>query len=210
MRHRPFIGCFDMSVLVTFLSVLSSVCGMLMLFRYRSNLSANYIDFAIMFLMVSGLCDMCDGFVARNLKKTDEQVLFGIQIDSLADVVSFVIFPIFILHSLVYKDHAFLCDIVSFLYVFCGLERLAWFNAHADKFDGYFSGLPVTFSAVLIPLMYMFCWLNFQVLYLVLYFAIAILFVLNIKIKKPSAKMYPVFVLLFVIISSKILFYGGI
>lgn len=75
------IGFYNYTVILTYVSLLISVFGMIQAFggRFRT---------AIMCLALSGLCDMFDGKIARSKKnRTDDEKLFGIQIDSLCDVI---------------------------------------------------------------------------------------------------------------------------
>jgi CDP-diacylglycerol--serine O-phosphatidyltransferase len=88
------IGFYDYTVVLTYLSLVCSVFGMTQAIdgRFRT---------AIVCLALSGLLDMFDGKVARTKKnRTDDQKLFGVQIDSLCDVVCFGIFPAMICYVL--------------------------------------------------------------------------------------------------------------
>lgn len=81
------IGFYDYTVILTYLSLLSAVTGI-------GLAVARHPLLAILCLMFSGLCDMFDGRVARTKKnRTAEQKGFGIQIDSLCDIVAFGILP---------------------------------------------------------------------------------------------------------------------
>ena len=86
---------------------------------------------------------------------------------------------------------------ISTLYVICGVIRLGYFNITVEENKGFFKGLPVTFSAVIIPLVYVITRLlrYYEIgnLMLVLYGIIAILFILDFKIKKPTGIWYVVF-----------------
>lgn len=77
--------------------------------------------------MFSGLCDMFDGRVARTKKnRTAEQKGFGIQIDSLCDIVAFGILPAVI--TIVVCGSVWYAVLIAALYVLAGLIRLAYFN----------------------------------------------------------------------------------
>lgn len=54
------------------------------------------IGYAVICLMISGLCDMFDGPVARLKNRTTSEESYGVQIDALADIISFGIFPVVI------------------------------------------------------------------------------------------------------------------
>ena len=82
-----FIGYYGLSVVLTYIGLAFSVVGMAMAFQGN-------ISIAVMCLILSGICDMFDGTIARACKRSDDEKKFGIQIDSLVDTVSFGIFPI--------------------------------------------------------------------------------------------------------------------
>lgn len=82
------IGFYDYTVVVTYISLVSSILGMFCAIDGRLTLAVSCLAF-------SGLCDMFDGKIARTKKnRTDDEKSFGIQIDSLCDIVCFGIFPI--------------------------------------------------------------------------------------------------------------------
>lgn len=81
------IGYYNYTVWLTFVGMLSSVVGMG--FAVQGKIIA-----AVICLMFSGFCDMFDGIVARTKKdRTDEEKRFGIQLDSLSDIVCFGVLP---------------------------------------------------------------------------------------------------------------------
>ena len=76
------IGIYNYTVVLTYMSLCSSVFGMTQAIH-------GHFKIAIFCLALSGLCDMFDGKVARSKKdRTDDEKAFGIQIDSLCDVLS--------------------------------------------------------------------------------------------------------------------------
>ena len=94
--------------------------------------------------------DMCDGRVAR-LTKT--QSAFGLQMDSLADAVSFGIAPALLVYKWALEPYGFYGILVSFAFACCGILRLARFNviAESKKDDPrFFIGLPIPVAAGLI------------------------------------------------------------
>lgn len=103
-------------------------------------------SFAIFMALV---CDSMDGRVAR-LTKT--QTRFGIELDSLADVVSFGLAPAFLLYQKGFGEKGMLSPgiLLSFIYLACGAMRLARFNVMAEKkgyASNYFTGLPIPVAA---------------------------------------------------------------
>ena len=92
--EREMIGFYNYSVILTYISLLSSVFGMTQAIHGR-------FKTAIFCLALSGLCDMFDGKIARAMKKrTEDEKSFGIQIDSLCDMVCFGVFPAMICYLL--------------------------------------------------------------------------------------------------------------
>ena len=81
------LGVYDYTVVLTYVSVLISMGGML----FSMN---GYPRMAIVCLALSGFCDMFDGKIARTKKnRTEVEKKFGIQIDSLADIICFGVGP---------------------------------------------------------------------------------------------------------------------
>ncbi len=192
-----FIGVYNLSVLLTYLGVCFSVFGMYL--AITDNIPA-----AIMCLIMAGVCDMFDGYVARKCKRTDDEKKFGIQIDSLADTVSFGVFPIILGLSMKFTN--VLCIIIYILYGLAAVIRLAYFNVLAEekvhifnfgkknKKVTYYYGLPVTTIAIILPFVYNFnIFFNenlFKTIYPVSMLLTAVLFVLNFKLKKPTGIWY--------------------
>ena len=184
------IGFYDYTVILTYLSLMSSIAGMVCTF-------SGHAGWGIFCLGFSGLMDAFDGKVARTKKnRTKEEKMFGIQIDSLCDMVSFGVYPV------IFCFATGMCDplgigILAF-YCLAGLIRLAYYNVTEElrqqettEARKYYQGLPITSIAVILPLVYglspLFEKYTFIVLYVVM-FITALLFILNIKIKKISTK----------------------
>lgn len=187
------IGVFDYTVILTYCSLISAVTGIILGFN------GNALG-SVICLLLCGLFDMFDGRVARTKKhRTDFEKSFGIQIDSLSDLVAFGILPVAIGYSIGYVNYCFI-PIYCF-FVLSGLVRLAYFNSleieNKDKKEKVYIGVPITTSAFVFPLLYVFRTLScFKYLYAGCLFLLAILFVSKIRIKKPSKK----FIILFLII----------
>ena len=123
-------------------------------------------DAAVICLIASGVCDMFDGTVARTAKRNDMQKAFGIQIDSLADVMSFGLLPAAIgycLFDLSGNSSTFATVLtvgICSIYVLCGLMRLAWFNATEEEMQArcekrtYYVGLPITVASLILSVAY--------------------------------------------------------
>lgn len=160
-----FLGFYNYTVHLTYLNALSGLMGILILINKGS--MHNNLNYASICILISGICDMFDGFVS-NLKKTRsiKEKKYGIQIDSLADIISFGILPILIGFKLLQQLNEtnemfyFLFVFGSVLYILAVLIRLAYFNVLAENDlnlpnlkakSKIFIGLPVTLSSVIFP-----------------------------------------------------------
>ncbi len=169
-------------------------------------LTGNY-DIAILCLALAGACDTFDGKVARSMKnRTKEQIIFGVQIDSLCDAICFGVTPAVIAYSMGMNNLFGIA--VEIVFVLCGVIRLAYFNVleelkheEPEKEDRKcYHGLPITSIAILFPILYMFRPLVSEQLFLTALpfamLAIAFLYILDFKLKKPSNAMVA-FILVF-------------
>ena len=96
-------------------------------------------------IFVAMVLDVLDGKVARLTRTTTQ---FGVEFDSLADVVSFCVAPAFMLYTLVLGRLGRAAWLGAFLFVICGALRLARFNVHTGVSDRrYFVGLPTPAAA---------------------------------------------------------------
>lgn len=182
-----FIGFYDYTVILTYTSLLSAMIGMFLSAQGR-------FTAAILCLMLSGLCDAFDGIVARTKKnRTDEEKRFGIQIDSLCDAVSFGVAPAVLCYHM--GVNSMLGLVCSFLFVLCGVIRLAFFNVLEEKRQNTeggsnktYRGLPITASSMLLPPVYLLRFVlapaAFVVVLHVFLVICAFLFVLDISVKK--------------------------
>lgn len=98
-------------------------------------------------IVLAGIFDALDGRIARLAKATSE---FGVEYDSMSDLVSFGMAPAMLLFqwSLVSFDR--LGWLAAFLYMVCAALRLARFNVVPQKLKGYFQGLPSPASAAIV------------------------------------------------------------
>ena len=150
-----FIINLKKSVLVTYLGIIFGIISMNFAFTKMAFAEVNYIRYSLIFLILSGICDMFDGKVARMCKRTQEEKEFGIQIDSLADTVNFLVLPVVIMLSLEMTSILDVCAYIVF--IICGISRLGVFNCNANA-DGpvkYYTGLPVTSTSIIFPAFYL-------------------------------------------------------
>ena len=180
MKKPLFIGVFNLANCVTFLGIAAAVIGVC----YAGN-----PKIAMLMLLIAGICDMFDGRVARMFPRSDMEKKFGIQLDSFADTVSFVIFPAVFLIA---QNRSVWTVLVAILYVFAGVTRLCWFDITTDGDTKYFQGMPVTSIALYLPLLYAIALLTHfsgvLIAAAILLLVTGVLFIANIPVKKPGAK----------------------
>lgn len=182
------IGVYDYTVIATYLSLLLGLGGI-----YASSQGSPLS--AMLCLMLSGLLDAFDGRIARTKKnRTETEKRFGIQIDSLNDLVCFGVLPAAI-------GWGMGCDALWFLatmsfFTLCALIRLAYFNVMEEERQGktnearhYYLGLPVTTAAFIAPFFYllaMYLSLPASPLYAAGLFLMGILFIAPVHVKKAE------------------------
>ena len=163
------IGIYDYTVILTYLSLLSAGTGIVV---SLSGMGHPYLG--TFFLLFCGLCDAFDGKVARTKKnRTELERNFGIQLDSLSDVVAFGVLPACIGVAMLQTSTlpAILGELgfwgliitiviyaVLMAYILAALIRLAFFNVMEEertKTDAepikFYTGLPVTTAALIFP-----------------------------------------------------------
>lgn len=180
------LGFYNYTVVLTYMGMLAAFGGILMA-------SEKNITGSVLCLVIAGVCDMFDGPIARTMKRTEEEKRFGIQIDSLSDLVGFGILPGIILYRLT-REHAAGAAIAGF-YVLCALIRLAYFNVTEEKCREenhvsrtYYQGLPVTTSAILLPTVWLIqsqLRIKQEAGMMIIMFCMAVAFLLPVKVEKP-------------------------
>ncbi len=181
------LGYYNYTVVLTYIGMLIGVIGIS--YAIEHNTCA-----AIICLMICGFCDMFDGAVASTKKRTSQEKNFGIQIDSLSDLVCFGILPAVITYSM--NPHNNIVLMVSALYALCALIRLAYFNVDEEErqksSEGprkIYYGLPVTLSALFYPLVNAVCrvfsWRT-SIAPTITLFVMAVLFLTPVPLKKPK------------------------
>lgn len=178
------VGFYNYTVWLTYLGLISGVTGVV--FAANGNPFA-----AVICLIISGVCDMFDGRIARTRKRNEQEKEFGIQIDSLCDLVSFGVLPPMICFSLGLTQWYHM--IVYALFVLAAVIRLAYYNVkehfRSEQEEKVYYGLPVTNSSIIFPLIYIlsrfFQW--GKIVYFVFLIVVMLLFVLKFKMKKAKA-----------------------
>lgn len=206
------IGFYDYTVILTYLSLLSGISGVLVCLK---GIGHPYLG--MFFLLFSGLCDTFDGKVARSKKdRTEQAKRFGIQIDSLSDLVAFGVLPACIgiamlrcsleyttlpnIHFIRLQEKPVFVQVVltaiAALYVLAAMIRLAYFNVleeedqnRDDNGEKIYLGLPVTSAALVFPavlLLHVFVSADLTLLYFCVLIVMGFLFLSKIHIKKPQ------------------------
>lgn len=199
------IGFYDYTVILTYLSLLSAGSGILVSLSGKGH---PYLG--VFFLLFCGLCDAFDGKVARTkTNRLEIEKNFGIQIDSLSDLVAFGVLPACIGAALMrtspYLRHVTYAKWIHFglfavlmLYILAAMIRLAYFNVTEEerqKTEGgvrkSYVGLPVTSASLIFPAVLLLQYILPVDISLVYFIAIIItgfLFLSKISVKKPGLK----------------------
>ena len=122
-------------------------------------ITQNNFFVAIILAWIGGAFDIFDGKIARKYQLSNE---FGVQLDSFADFLSFVLVPVFLIFHVSYSHSLdtlwlIIASVVSIYYVISGLRRLIHFNLHTDagEVENYFTGVPTPLGAILLWLVYL-------------------------------------------------------
>lgn len=206
------IGFYDYTVILTYLSILSGTAGIILCLN---GIGHPYLG--MFFLLFSGLCDTFDGKVARMKKdRTAEMKRFGIQIDSLADLIAFGVLPACIgmamfrsrmqlqvfsgpkiallqNYPIIYQS---VLTTIAILYVLAAMIRLAYFNVmeesdqNRDKNgEKAYTGLPVTSAALIFPavmILHILIKADLTLMYFGVMIVVGVLFLSKFKLKKPK------------------------
>ena len=117
-------------------------CGILSVF---SSIDGQFVN-AAWFLIGALACDILDGRIARMTKTTSE---FGMQLDSMSDLISFGIAPAMMMYLLVLNTMGKIGVAIAVLFVLCSALRLSRFNVLSQTGEArkHFVGLPTPASA---------------------------------------------------------------
>ena len=191
------VGFYNYTVWLTYAGAAAAVCGIFFS-------AGGHPFWGVICLLFAGATDMFDGKIASTMKRNEAEKNFGIQIDSLCDLISFGVLPVAIGYGLGLSGGFFFVSAV--LYIICAIIRLAYFNAdeilrqkNENGSRKTYYGLPVTAAAMLFPLIYGLKDLLGAALlpvYQVALFAVAAAFILKFKIRKPrGAALWVIFAL---------------
>jgi CDP-diacylglycerol--serine O-phosphatidyltransferase len=184
------IGFYNYSVILTYVGLASSIVGITEIFQ-------QHYKWALLCLIISGICDMFDGKIARAMKnRSDEEKVFGIQIDSLCDLICFGMLPG--LFGYYTCSNRYLGTLAAVLFVLAAVIRLGYFNVkemarqqQTTEHRKYYQGLPVTTISMILPTVYIVRQLiGTQHIpgsyYSIVLLIVSFLFVFDFKVKKPG------------------------
>ena len=173
---------FNLANLATFFNIAAGIFAIY--FITHNNFFA-----AALFAWLAGAFDIVDGKIARKYNLSTE---FGIQLDSYADFLSFVIVPTMFIYFAVIDGKEFelptLLIIAAFVYyVISGLRRLIQFNINAEEgeVEKFFTGVPTPLGAILLWVVYLIWLTGILPDIAVLILMIVIGYTLNSKLKIP-------------------------
>ena len=142
------LGFYNYTVVLTYVGMLSGFAGIV-------RAAEGDLPAALLCLMLAGFCDMFDGKIAATRPRTAQEKRFGIQIDSLSDLICFGVLPAVIVWRMAASP---LAQAAAGGYVLCALIRLAWFNVDEEERQTAeggcrtaYCGLPVTTAALILP-----------------------------------------------------------
>ena len=191
---KRIVGFWNPSVVLTYVGMSIAILGMFLAVSGR-------INYSFICLVLCGICDLFDGVVARRIKRTDEEKAFGIELDSLVEVVSFIALPVTIYMNIGFVSPLHL--ILYILYSIAGIARLGYFNVVTADGEGpvkYYDGLPITYAALVFSLMYLTVNILpsniFVIVYTISMAAVTVLEVIKVKIVKPKGIAYAFFAIL--------------
>lgn len=200
-----FIGYYNLANSITIFGLAFSLAAIF-------STTQKHHGIAIVLLLLAGICDLLDGKIARRIgKRRVRERVFGIQIDSLADLISFGVAPAFIVYNLGFIE---VVDLLLYMFfIISGAIRLAYFNTQAlvdtkNLQMKYYTGLPIPFSCILLPPVLLIAvfinnpdvnlWI-FRAFFLIL----GLLYIMKFRIKKPAnKKLLGVFIFELIVITA--------
>lgn len=209
MKKRV-LGYYDYTVILTYAGMLFAFCGIIKVLDQAYGR-------AIFCLMIAGICDMFDGTIASTKVRSISEKRFGIQIDSLSDLISFGVLPAIFVYMICEKNP--FIGLISALFVLCALIRLSYFNVLEEERQSQTSGkrksylgLPVTTIGLTLPLVYLlydYGTLKRSLCFPVLLILMGVGFLSPMEIKKPEGPGKLCLVILGILEALGILFFMG-
>ncbi len=149
LRKRPKLKPIPRIVVPSFFTLMNLFSGFLSILMVADG----NLVLGAWLIVLAGMFDVLDGFMARLANATSE---FGVELDSISDVVSFGVAPGFFVYSFAFHELAIAGIILSALPPICGAIRLARYNVES-KFENelFFKGLPIPSLAIMIAAFYL-------------------------------------------------------
>ncbi len=130
------------SVIPNLFTIMNMFCGFLSVI----NSSEGNFYYASVLIILAGIFDALDGLAARITKSASE---FGVELDSLSDLISFGIAPAFLIYQIKLNVFHEIGILISAFYLVMAALRLARFNVQLIGFDkSHFTGLPSPLGAM--------------------------------------------------------------
>ena len=179
------------------LSIIPNTCtSMNLVCGFLSILAASHGEFLVAswLILIANIFDILDGRLAR---LTSVESLFGAELDSLCDLVSFGVAPAFLVYTRYFKDGniGMLGMLVAVIFVLCGALRLARFNVTPHSHKDVFEGLPIPGGAGILATMVIFELQYFSFLSIpqmaVPFIVVITAFLMVSKIEYPAMKKTP-------------------
>jgi CDP-diacylglycerol---serine O-phosphatidyltransferase len=185
------LGAYNPACLVTLSGFLAAAAAIVLATSGR-------VEFALVGLMLAGLADLFDGVVARRISRSAYEKEFGVQLDTVVDVVSFVATPFVVALGAGLRSAPALAGMAAF--AVAGAVRLAHFNtlsAQGADQSTHHRGLPVTYTALIFPVLFVLRdFVPAATFHLVLgatFPLIAVAFVTDRPVRKPHGAFYLLF-----------------
>lgn len=128
-------------IVPNFVTTINMACGF---YSVIATLNADYVG-AAWAIIAASVFDMLDGRIARLAKATSQ---FGVEYDSLSDLISFGMAPAVLIYRWALEPYGRFGWLAAFLFMACGALRLARFNVNSGSLPkGFFQGLPIPMGA---------------------------------------------------------------
>lgn len=150
LSKRPKLKPIPRIVVPSFFTLMNLFCGFVSILL----VSEGNLVLGAWLIVLAGLFDALDGFMARLANATSD---FGIELDSISDVVSFGVAPGFLIYTFALNELAIVGILLSALPPLCGAIRLARYNVEAKHHEDstYFKGLPIPVQAIMLSAFYL-------------------------------------------------------
>lgn len=209
---KKIIGYYRRCDLLTMCGTASSLIGIMLLMSKHYTLS-------VLLMIISGICDAFDGTLARKGKYSEAQKTYGVQLDSLSDVICFGVFPALITATMC---NSTIANIICVFYALCGVIRLAYFNTLSvtgESKKNTFIGVPITTVSIVYPIVFVILrFINYSLISKVMPIVLLILgfsFIIRIEIPKINVakifeKILNKYVINFIVFPLFIIFSGDL